>query len=148
MLLEIRATPLGVRYALGQITSMLTQEKVEAEALGTTELILAEVLNNVVEHAYADADEVGVISIRVCRLPTSLFCEIVDFGAGMPDGKLPEGRAPDITDDLDGLPEGGFGWSLILGLTEDLRYERQDNQNRLNFRIALPADTPLAEARG
>ena len=97
--------------------------------------MLAEVLNNVAEHAYADT--AGPVAVTVALIPGGLGCEVVDEGNAMPGGQLPEGRLPQ--DDLPEteLPEGGFGWHLIRSLTRDLAYRRQRGSNRLSFTIPL-----------
>ena len=98
---------------------------------GRIEIVLAEVLNNIVEHAYAERQ--GEITIEVSKGPAGIGCRILDTGAAMPGLALPEGTlAPHDPDDL---PEGGFGWFLIRSLTEDLRYSRQSGMNELSFRL-------------
>ena len=95
------------------------------------ELVLAEVLNNIAEHAYADAP--GPIEVHLAQDRGGIACEVRDRGAAMPQGCLPQGRLPAL--DGPDLPEGGFGWHLIRALTHDLCYERDGTGNRLSFRI-------------
>lgn len=97
---------------------------------GTAEIVLAEAMNNIVEHAYADAS--GQIDIALWLSPTDLLCQIEDEGRPMPGGVLPVGSLPAFSDQ-DGLPEGGFGWHLIRTLCRDLTYDRRDGRNRLRF---------------
>jgi serine/threonine-protein kinase RsbW len=104
----------------------------------TAELVLAEVLNNIVEHAYAR--DGGLIEITLSRRPGELVCRVTDTGAPLPQGTLPEGRLPaaDLsTLQLADLPEGGFGWFLIRSLSHDLSYQRENGQNRLSFRLQM-----------
>ena len=96
----------------------------------TVELVLAEVLNNIAEHAYADAP--GHVAVTVVLVADGIACEVVDEGAAMPGGALPEGNLPE-----EHLPEGGFGWHLIRSLTRDVAYRRQRGTNRLTFHIPL-----------
>lgn len=102
-----------------------------AESRGAVEIVLAEVLNNVVEHAYAQFP--GNIEIWVTRRESYLFIRIVDDGLPMPDGDLPGGRMV-RTDDL---PEGGFGWYLIRNLSHELTYQRDGQRNILGFCIGV-----------
>lgn len=130
--LVIRAEPVSVRAALLAITSAPPVCDLAADQRATVELVLAEVLNNVAEHAYADKP--GHVAVTVVLLGHGLACEVVDEGAAMPGGMLPSGALPDGD-----LPEGGFGWHLIRSLTQDLSYRRQRGANRLGFTIPLRA---------
>ena len=123
----------AVRTALGSALSGLRYLELTEDEGGTVELVLAEAMNNVVEHAYQDTS--GVIELRVANCADGLFCEVLDDGVGMdgmPPGKVPQGDPPPT---LDEMPEGGFGWFLIRSLARDLRYEREAGRNRLSFRI-------------
>lgn len=104
-----------------------------AEFSAAAELVLAEVLNNVAEHAYADYP--GEIELSLERVGGSVAVRIADRGKSMPRGTLPVGRAPDPAD----LPEGGFGWFLIRQLTRDLCYRRHDGWNLFTFRMDADA---------
>lgn len=102
---------------------------------GTVELVLAEVLNNIVEHAYSDA--AGLITLDLRRARGRLCCLLRDEGRPMPAGCLPPGLAPALgpAPAIADLPEGGFGWFLIRSLTRDLHYDREPGCNRLSFSI-------------
>lgn len=95
------------------------------------ELVLAEVLNNIAEHAYRG--RVGPIVLRLKPCAGGVFCLLSDDGVAMPGGGLPEGQRPGIDVARDDLPEGGFGWHLIRLLTSRLRYDRRSGCNRLGF---------------
>jgi serine/threonine-protein kinase RsbW len=101
------------------------------ESRGAAEIVLAEVLNNVVEHAYAEFP--GKIEIWVTRRENFLFIRIVDDGLPMPGGDLPGGKMVRIDD----LPEGGFGWYLIRNLSHELTYQRDGKRNILGFCIGV-----------
>lgn len=135
--LVISADPVSVRHGLAQLLALPPLASMAPGARGSAELVLAEVLNNVAEHAYAEG--VGPVEVTLFALPTGVGCQIVDQGLPMPGERLPEGRAPDLDDAApDDLPEGGFGWHLIRSLTRDLSYLRSDDRNRLRF--ILPFD--------
>ena len=129
--LMVEAEPESVRAALQQLMRDLGPANLAEDLQGTLELILAEVLNNIVEHAYADKG--GGISLHLGLHPMALWCEVSDQGAPMPDGALPAGDAAA----LDDLPEGGFGWFLIRSLANDLSYRRDGETNRLCFSLSL-----------
>ena len=127
----------SVRRALEQIKTFSEPLDLTIEESGTVEIVLAEALNNIVEHAYAESD--GLIVLVVNREAEGLVFTITDGGKEMPSGKLPVGKLRDYPDDPDEMPEGGFGWFLIHDLTHNLVYERQDGKNVLQFRLALGA---------
>jgi serine/threonine-protein kinase RsbW len=128
------ATDLSVRSAVRQLISEMPVSALDEDTRSTAEIVLAEALNNIVEHAYAGAE--GEIDLRLLREPASLAVEIVDFGRAMPQEKLPQASLPDC----DALPEGGFGWFLIHTLSKDLTYVRSGPANVLRFKLAIAQD--------
>lgn len=132
--LDFQASPVSVRETLGRILSVPPLSCLSDEGRGTAELVLAEVLNNVAEHAYAG--QAGPVAVTLRQVPQGVSCLIVDQGLAMPGGKLPESRLPDGEGlALEDLPEGGFGWHLIRSLTTGLSYSRADGTNRLHFTL-------------
>lgn len=136
---EFSAGDTATREALMALTEHLRQVGLGPEDQGNIELILAEALNNVAEHAYAGGS--GPVVLRVMTQKAGLCCEISDCGAGMPAGDAPDPPLPVIAPP-DGLPEGGFGWHIIRCLTSALTYQREDPWNKLN--LTMPwADTEV-----
>lgn len=131
----IPADTLAVRDALMRMCDALVLQSLTEDQRGTFEIVLAEVLNNIVEHAYAEG--AGEIEVTLRRGPEGLLCQVVDQGARMPGDRLPSGTLPPITDA--DPPEGGFGWHLIRTLSTDLAYSRVGGQNRLTFRVGATA---------
>ncbi len=132
---RLNATPFDVRRALEKLRTTLHGSGVTTEVQDTTEQVLAEVLNNIVEHALAGR-ETAQIEVTVDFFGNSLTAFIRDDGREMPDGSLPLGRLSPLGDTLDSLPEGGFGWYMINHLTEGLIYRREPGWNTLSFRIS------------
>ena len=130
----IASTPLSVREALCTMLRHPVMAPLNPEARGSAELVLAEALNNIVEHAYCCED--GDINVVLCVRNARLFCEVIDAGIAMPNNVLPAGLAQPITDDQD-LPEGGYGWFLIRSLTQNLTYQRKDAHNHLTFQLDI-----------
>jgi serine/threonine-protein kinase RsbW len=128
--ITISPDPIGVRQGLKALFESLLLRQLDDANRGKAEIVLAEALNNIVEHAYADGGGEIELTIRLNR--QGLNCRIVDHGAPMPDGALPIGRLAAPED----LPEGGFGWHLIRTLAEDLRYARVAGQNQLTFLLS------------
>ena len=54
--LEFESSPIAVRTALGRIIDGLGPLSLDPEEIGTVEIVMAEALNNVVEHAYPEGD--------------------------------------------------------------------------------------------
>lgn len=134
--LVFAADPVSVRDGLARLLGAPPASTLSATDRATVEIVLAEVLNNVAEHAYAAHP--GMVEVALAAHPAGIACQVVDSGAPMPGGKLPEGRQPTGPGTaLADLPEGGFGWHLIRSLTRDLRYVRTDAQNHLAFLIPV-----------
>jgi len=130
--LIFRSEPLAVRRALECILSDLGHLDMALEDCGAVELVLAEVMNNIVEHAYV-GDRSGVIELHISGANHGLFCTVIDDGLPMPDGNPPMGKKYDLYCPRKDLPEGGFGWALIRELVQELGYERVGNRNYLTF---------------
>jgi serine/threonine-protein kinase RsbW len=134
---------LSVRKALKSCMQGLAHLEMGQDDKASVELVLAEVLNNVVEHAYQERD-IGVIELDVLRRGDELEVKILDDGVPMPGGEMPQGLPHDL--DAIGeqdLPEGGFGWFLIRELTRDLTYRRDGSRNHLSFRMDLKGTSLL-----
>ena len=100
------------------------------------EIVLAEALNNIVEHSYREQPS-GWIVAEAERVAGWVVCRLTDGGRAMPGDTLPSAR-PDPDARAAALPEGGFGWQLILDLAHHVTYAREGGVNRLLF--ALPVD--------
>lgn len=137
------ADPMSVRRALRAALARFLRQLREDEA-GTLELILAEVLNNIVEHGYGDGLP-GTITLSIVRDRRGLSCSVSDDGVALPASALLNPADPaQSRPDPASLPEGGFGWCLIRDLAEDLGYHREGSRNLLAFRIPLVAPAPAA----
>jgi len=124
-------TPNAVREALAALIRGPILASVPDDERGTAELVLAEALNNIVEHAYAQGP--GDIEVTIRRVQGDLDCRIIDQGLPIPGNATPQGQLP-VQDPHD-LPEGGFGWFLIRTLSRDLHYARVGCRNELTFRL-------------
>ena len=139
---RIAGTPEAVREALARLLCALSSLGLDPEDGMEAELVLAEAMNNIMEHAYAGRSD-GWIALQVDLLPGKLRCRLEDGGAPMPNLEPPEGAPRDVDVPLADLPEDGFGWFLIRELTERLDYCRQEDCNRLSFELVRrrPDDT-------
>lgn len=134
--LRFEAKDEDVRRSMMLLPGLLTKMGVRSVDIETSELILAEALNNIIEHAFEGAGQ-SCISLALTRQGETLVCVLRDQGKRMPGDRLPQGKPADTGADIDDLPEGGFGWMLIRRLTQNLVYRRVDGWNRLELIIPL-----------
>lgn len=134
---SFNADPLSVRVALRTALARFLRQMTREEA-GTLELVLAEVLNNIVEHGYAESGR-GMITLSLVRDGRGLSCSISDDGVELPPTCLQRVTGEAARPQPEALPEGGFGWFLIRDLVEDLGYHRANDRNLLAFRLPLQA---------
>lgn len=131
--LSLSSNPTAVREALFDAIQMLQAIGVVKDDLVTVEIILAEVLNNIVEHALPGRS--GRICIEMAPSRQGLGITVSDCGCEMPGGRIPVAFATDHPDSTQELPEGGYGWPLIRQLAQDLIYSRRGGINSLSFRV-------------
>lgn len=127
----------GVRDALARLLAALGPLNLAPEERNTVELVLAEVLNNILEHAYPGLGPVGTIRLCAMLKHDGLHVRVLDDGAPMPGGLAPLGMSQDLNIGIPDLPEGGFGWFLIRDLARDVTYRRVEGHNQLDLRIAI-----------
>jgi serine/threonine-protein kinase RsbW len=131
------ATEMAVRDALVSLTSSLRTSGLDEDCIGRTEIVLAEALNNVVEHAYADSGE-GSVELRIKGSSNGIDITILDQGLPVPVHVFAKRSGPDVDVATDDLPEGGFGWMLIQSMSSHLSYQRVGQMNCL--RLTVPLD--------
>ncbi|AJE45138.1 ATP-binding protein [Celeribacter indicus] len=130
------ANTLTVRRTLRSIRAGLEPLGIARDEIASVEIVLAELLNNIVEHAYAGIAG-GMIDLRLLRNADGLCCTILDTGRSMPGDEPPPGRQAEPGCATPDLAEGGFGWFLIRALTCDLEYVRHGHCNRTSFRMPV-----------
>lgn len=130
----------AAREILGQLMTQLRPAKLDPDAVSRVELVVAEAINNVVEHAYPEGAPAGPIHLNVKRRDDMLCVMIKDQGLGMPDGKAPTGRPQNVKVNVMDLPEGGFGWFLIRDQAQNIEYRRTAWENCLSFEIPISTD--------
>ncbi len=130
--ITIPGDQMAVRDGLRALFNTILLRSLTEDGRDTAQIVLAEALNNIVEHAYSGQN--GEIEITLQLRQNELVCKIIDSGLPMPDEKLPVGKLVAFEGVAD-LPEGGFGWHLIRTLSKDLDYRRVDGRNLLSFRL-------------
>lgn len=133
------ASALAVRDLLTRTRDWLSARTLPEETCGTVEIVLAEALNNIVEHAYPPCAP-GAIRLDLRLHSARIVCVLSDQGTALRGGTPPDGILPDQAVARDALPEGGFGWFLIRDLTDRLDYRRDSGWNHLTleFRRVAP----------
>lgn len=130
----LTSTDLHVRRTMKATMDKLGTLPVALETQFTIEIVLAELLNNIVEHAYSDTNN-GVIHLNIFL--TNGFIEIAlhDRGFPMPGLVAPNPPSPNLDLERDDLPEGQFGWYMIRQLCASLDYQRVGEENRICVKI-------------
>lgn len=128
--LEFPATLQAVRGALVASVGELRRAGVPVGQRENLEIALAEVLNNIVEHACAGMPGAS-IAVQLHWDGAQVEVSVSDSGRPMPGRTVRPMRRLDP----ESLPEGGFGWNLILTLASDIAYVREKNRNQLWFAI-------------
>ena len=135
--LSFAATESEASAGIAQLSRCLAGQGLPAHKAGDVKIALAEAINNVVEHAYADVTPAKV-KVR-CRLHRNwLEILISDTGesvAGISCSRRCTRAAGFI---CRRVARRGFGWFLIHELTSDIHYERCDGCNRLSLRFDFP----------
>lgn len=135
--ISVTSGPSAARDILQKLMKQFVPVGLSPDDSGRIELVVAEAVNNIVEHAYPDGTPDGPIQLDWSIAEKSVSFSITDQGLGMPDGKAPEGRPQSVRVDIMDLPEGGFGWFLIRDQAHNVDYRRTAWENRLSFAIAL-----------
>lgn len=118
----------------------LERNAVQADDKGDILIVLAEVLNNIVEHAYCATGEGEIrLTVHSQKQPNkhAVYIRTIDQGPPVPPNILANGSLPPMTQNVQDMPEGGFGWFMIHSLTESIDYERIDNENRFTFCVGI-----------
>ena len=86
--LSFKATFRWVRRAIHEAMDALEAHNLTAEEMASVEIVLAEALNNIVEHAYPQAAP-GDVHLSLRLRGTGLLVEVRDQGRPMPNGPAP-----------------------------------------------------------
>ena len=133
-IITLPSGPGAARDVLSALGDFLTAAASCDDMRSTIDIVLAEALNNVIEHAYPDGT--GPIYLRAQLSTSRLEVLIRDRGIPLPDHLIlpDEAGGPDPAD----LPEGGFGWHLIRTLADGLGHARLARWNELKVVFNLP----------
>ena len=139
--ISVTSGQFAARDALAHLKAELGPFSLSRNDQGTVDLVVAEVVNNIVEHAYPEGDPPGPITLQCQYTQRRLYFRVYDKGRAMPDHQLPAGKAANLNVSFMDLPEGGFGWFLIKDLAKGVNYRRlDDDTNELGFYLNLKAE--------
>lgn len=130
----IAADPQAVRDVLVALEGGSVMAGLSPDSRDAALLVLAEALNNVVEHGYQE--DSGWIGLLPVPGGAGLEWRIIDAGQPAPDLAQRRDTMPD------GMADGGFGWPLIRVLTDKVRLSRRRGLNVLTLRMRGAADAP------
>lgn len=135
---SINADPISVRGAIIEVMNSLQKEfPSRSEGIISTEIVLAEVLNNIVEHGY-QASNLGSILVSVLCNDDMISLETRDYGVPMPGLTPPDPEQEALPMAVEDLPEGGFGWFFIRTLSSHMECRRSGKQNI--FCVQIPVN--------
>ena len=95
-------------------------------------LVVVEALNNVAEHAYQN-DTNRYISIYLSFTTDFVLISISDKGLTNYSGIEPKELEFSL-DDPDSIPEGGFGFSIMHNIMDEISYHTHENVNTLTMK--------------
>lgn len=139
--ISLIATPDNVRRTLLDIRGKLVDLGTSQDLRDRVELVMAEILNNIVEHAYINPQD-GDIVIRILSGATHFHIEITDHGRPLPGGRIPAPVFPKLQGRIEDLPEGGFGWLIVHTISNVRTYTRTGRQNHLCLEIPFAPSAP------
>ncbi|MDG1739221.1 MAG: ATP-binding protein [Paracoccaceae bacterium] len=101
----------------------------------STQVVMAEVLNNIVEHGKLGPEQRIRSSVSV--LPDGIECSVIDEAPVYRALVEPADSSSLTCEASIQLAEGGYGVFLIQSLAKDIRYIEVEQGNHLEFRIPL-----------
>ena len=127
----------AARKALSKLLDGLAPLNLASDDTDSIKMVLAEVLNNIVEHGYPSPQTPGPIDVQCTLVDNGLDIALTDTGLPMPNNEPPIGNAPNTDVQFVDLPEGGFGWFLIKMFAQDITYKRSGDINTLSFNLPI-----------
>lgn len=105
------------------------------EVAGLLDLGLVEAMTNVVRHGYRGASD-GFLSINCLNYIDYLMIDIVDSGDSIPPHAFKQANGEVFQfdpSDIDAIPSGGMGLSLINLIFDNINYHTENNKNTMTL---------------
>ncbi len=129
MTLSVPGTVAGIREAVDALDAWSAREHLPDEARRKLLIAFDEILSNVVRHALQDRS--GLIEVTISRDGGLVHAEVTDDADPFDPLGVP---APDTSAGLDARRPGGLGIALVRAFTDEVRYERRSDRNRLTMK--------------
>jgi serine/threonine-protein kinase RsbW len=130
---------LGAMAPVAQAVRELALPVIGDEGAGDLELAIVEAISNVIRHGYGPAG--GPVKVEAEAVPgDGVTIRVHDWGRPIPGDALAGAglsRFDFDPDDLDAIPSGGMGLSLITAVMDDVAYRSDEGQNVLTLRRGL-----------
>ena len=109
----------------------------DADVAFDVRLALEEVVTNVIEHGYAEAEVAGPIAVRFRRDPRQVIVTVEDLAPPFDPATI---QPADPAAPLEARRIGGLGWHFVTRVMDEVRHEhRHPRGNRLTLVKRLPA---------
>ena len=132
--LAILSSPSEVRL-LAQFCTDAIARMFSEEEIAAIELAIVEAANNIVEHAY-DFEEGHPLQLSISNTGDSIEMTFFDQGPAFEYSQIAQ---PDFEwENVDDIPEGGWGIYLINSIMDSVEFNRQGNINILTMIKQLP----------
>jgi len=118
-----------VPVTLTEINDWMVVSGVRPETITNVQIVLAEALNNIVEHGFKHQKN-GHVGINIDLSEAAIVVRLTDDGVAFTPPEVEQSPLRD-KNDLDNLPEGGFGWFLIRKITSYYEFHRLNGKNYL-----------------
>ncbi len=132
--LSFSSNPKNANFACISIKNFLSSKNIPSTINDEIELSVAEAVNNIIRHAYK-GNTGKLIEVEV--LKNKNYVEIVFVDSGMPRENLEKPTLNFDPDDIENLPEGGFGLYLIDTMMDENDYYSQNGKNILRLKKML-----------
>jgi serine/threonine-protein kinase RsbW len=121
--------PFEVSRAATWLDDLLESADLPPRLIAELQVVLAEVLNNILVHGYADL-EAHKIELRMTTDHVAVTLEFFDDGISFD----PTQYTPTPLQDDEDIRPGGLGLVFIRRLADEMLYERLDDRNHLTLR--------------
>ncbi len=121
------------------LAQFLAAHEVPSRAAYTVDLAVEELVMNVIRYAFID-DDTHPIDIEIAIEGDQVVLRIADEGRPFDPRENPE-----LDLDADDRQVGGLGLYLVVDMVDMLKYQRVDEQNRVEVRISMTAEEQVGD---
>ena len=133
MLLEIKNQISEIGRVCDIVKDFCDMNNIRGTGYHNVILVLDEMLTNIIRYAFEDGLE-HTFTLQIEKKGKCVCIELVD--AGVPFDPVAQG-APDVESDVNERKIGGLGIFLAKQLSEEMKYQRLNNENHLKIRVSI-----------